>query len=361
VKSIDLRLIVGGMPLFVIVLTGGTVRGQDFPQTSAAARSSVVHGFKQSSLPLLHRFASSDPAAVSTALVEKLCTTPCPHPRVRTPGNMLEVTNGDWSLQILGDGTSARFQDSAVGKRAHSLAEMDSDRTTASALEQAGRKFIASKLASVIILGPEEELVPVRTDYRIEGGYNVKTRETTRSVVANRIVFGRTTGGVPIVGGGSTVVLTFANDGSLESFQYDWPKYGATTVRAVVNVEEILRRVQKVVGMRTGVPIANPSARAPKDEGPTYAVELTKNTILRKLECGYYDPGFLVRTPNAAVQPGCVYHAVSQGEDGTRSGVAGAVPGAAQIEPDAAWPEAVVLRGPSPNEKPIVPGSSRSQ
>jgi hypothetical protein len=361
VKSTDLRLIVGALSLFATVLPGSRARGQDFPQTSAAAESAIAHGFKRSSLPLLQRSASGDPTAVSRALIEKLCPAPCPPPTVRAPGNMLQVTTNYWSLQIIGDGTSARFQDLEVGKRAHSLAKTHRDRTAATALEQAGRKFIASKLASVIVLGPEEELVPVRTDYRIEGGYNVKTRESIRSVVANRIVFGRAVGGVPIVGGGSTVVLTFANDGSLESFQYDWPKYEAATGRAVVSLEEILRRVQTVVGMRMGIPIANPSARAPKDEGPKYAIELTKNTVLRKLECGYYDPGFLARTPSAAVQPGCVYHAVSQAEDGTRSGFAGAVPGAAQIEPDAAWAEAGVLRGPSPNAEPIVPQSSRSQ
>ncbi len=347
--------------LLLIVLVGNTVRGQDFPETSAAAQLSITHGFKQSSLPLLHRFASGDPAEMSTALVEKLCPTPCPHPTANTPGNMLEITTSYWSLQMLGDGSSAKFQDAEVQKRAHLLAKPYSERMAATALERAGRKVIESKLASVIVLGPEEELVPLRTDYRIEGGYNLKTRETVRSIVANRIVFGRTIAGVPIVGGGSTVVITFTNDGSLESFQYDWPKYEVATHQPVVNVDEIRRRIKKVIGVRIGAPVANLYSEAPKTEEPTYAIELTKNTVLRKLECGYYDPGINGGAATMVIQPGCVYHAVFQGEDGTRAGFAGAVPGAAQIQPDAGWPEAVILRGPSLNQQPIVPGSSRPQ
>jgi hypothetical protein len=38
----------------------------------------------------------------------------------------------------------------------------------------------------------------------------------TCSVAANRVVFGRTLNGVLVVGNGSTVVVTFANDGSME-------------------------------------------------------------------------------------------------------------------------------------------------
>jgi hypothetical protein len=173
-------------------------------------------------------------------------------------------------------------------------------------------------------------------------------------------VFGGTIRGVPVVGGGGRVVFTFANDGALESFQYDWPQYQIDNPRTVVAIADILDRVQAVIGDRMGVP-TSPTTRVPKGEGRTYAVELMPNTVLQKLECGYYDPGVLAREAAAVVQPGCVYHVVHQSDDGRRAGFAGAVPAAAQIEPDPGWREAVFLRGPSPSQPPLLPAPSRAQ
>src|SRR4051812_18029593 len=116
-KMIQALLGVGALSLSGAVLGDNTAHGQDFPKTSADAQLSITQGFEQSSLPLLHRMATSDPDAVSAGLVEKLCPPPCPPLGRRTPGNMLEVTSSYWSLQILGDGTAARFQDLKVRKR----------------------------------------------------------------------------------------------------------------------------------------------------------------------------------------------------------------------------------------------------
>jgi hypothetical protein len=127
-----------------------------------------------------------------------------------------------------------------------------------------------------------------------------------------------------------------------------------------VAIADILDRVQAVIGDRMGVP-TSPTTRVPKGEGRTYAVELMPNTVLQKLECGYYDPGVLAREAAAVVQPGCVYHVVHQSDDGRRAGFAGAVPAAAQIEPDPGWREAVFLRGPSPSQPPLLPAPSRAQ
>jgi hypothetical protein len=359
-KAIVLCSVVGATFVFGTVLGTDDAYGEDFPQASEAARTSITQGFKQRSLPLLRRVGAGEPDVVSAGLVENLCPSPCSPPSTRSPGNMLQVIGTNWSLQVLGDGTAARFRDLGVGKRAHTLAKDLSRKTSAPALERTGREFIAAKLASVIVLGPEEELVPVRIDYRVEGIQNVKTRETTHSVVANRIVFGRTLRGIPIVGGGSTVILTFANDGSLESFQYDWPKYQIANMRPVVSIEEILERMQRVIGFRMGIPTSTFLARLPPTAVPPSGIELSKNTQLKSLECGYYDPGFGARDANAPVQPGCVYHVVSKSEDGIRSAFSGAVPAATRIEPDATWPEADMLLGARPGEKPVVPGPSRS-
>ncbi|HXP70776.1 MAG TPA: hypothetical protein VOA88_15950 [Candidatus Dormibacteraeota bacterium] len=360
-NSKELWLATGMLAALAVFPGVDSVRGQERARSNGDSPSPIEYGFKRPSLPLLRRGALKDVGSVSAALVEKLCPAPCRHPAADTPGNMIEVATESWSLQVLGDGSAVRFRDVEVSKRAHRLAKSYSDRASAAALESEGRKFIEARLASVIILGPGEELVPVRTEYRIEGGHNLKTHETVRSVTASHIVFGRTIRGTPVVGGGSTIVLTFANDGSVESFQYDWPKYeeAMSTPRDVVGGQEILRRVEKVISMRVGIPSGNLTERKSRGEGAATAIELSKNMTLQKLECGYYDPGYVARVPEAAVQAGCVYHAVSRGEHGIRAGFAGAVPGAVQIEADAGWPEAGALRRVGSGLEQIVPQSSR--
>jgi hypothetical protein len=357
-KNIRLCFAAGAPFVMGAVLAGSVVWGQDLPQTSADAHLSITHGFEQSSLALLRRVAFGPLDSVSGELLNKLCPAPCPDVSKSSPGNMIKFNTSHWSLELLGDGTAARYQNLDALKGPHALLKAYTQRSQATELEQAGHNFITSKLSSLITLGTDEKLVPVRTDYRIEGSYNLKTGDTNRSVVANRIVFGRTIHGVPIVGGGSTVVLTFTNDGSLESFRYDWPRYELADARSVVTIEELLSRVQRVVGMRAGVPLAASPPKVSPGNGATYTIDLMKNTVLRKLECGYYDPGFTARETRAVVQPGCVYHAVFQNEEGTRAAFAGAVPGTAQIELDASWAESVMLRGPQPSDKPSVPGSA---
>jgi hypothetical protein len=344
-----------------VLIGSSPVLADDFPETSAAAQYSMTRGFRQSSLPLLRRLGGDGPDSVSAALLGKLCPNPCANAITRNPGSFREITSGSWSLQILGDGTGARFRNLDVGRRTHSLAEDESQKASGESLIRLGQAYISENLASVIVLGTEERLVPSRTDYRIEAGQDLRTQQVTRTVVANRIVFGRLIRGVPVVGGGSAVVLTFANDGALESFQYDWPKYEIANPVSVVDIGGILDRVQKVVGLRMGIPISSSPRALPRGQGPGYDVELTRNTVLQKLECGYYDPGFVAREPGAPVQPGCVYKVLARSESGTRMGIAGAIPGTALIEPDAGWREAVTLRGPGAGEKPIMPETGRMQ
>ena len=343
-----------------LMLSVGQALGADSRETSDAAGFSIALGFKQSSMPLLRRVAGDAPDAVSAALLQKLCSGQCPPLSRSAPINRLEAASDTWSLQVLGDGTAARYRNMEVGGRERAIAKEKTQQLSAESLYRAGRDFIDAKLASVIVAGPDEKIVPVRIDYRVEGGMNLGTGETTRSVVASRVVFGRMIRDTPVVGGGSRIALTFAADGSLVLFQYDWPKYeyeAGAAARSVVDLEGILERVRGAVGLRLGVP----SSTAPISAFGGQGVELLKNTVLRKLECGYYDPGFSAREASAPVQPGCVYEAVSQNEAGGRSALSGAVPAAAFVEPDPSWPEAARPRAPAPNEIPLVPGPARAQ
>jgi hypothetical protein len=175
--------------------------------------------------------------------------------------------------------------------------------------------------------------------------------------VASRIVFGRTLHGVRVVGAGSSVVITFANDGSVESFQYDWPRYGEGASQNVTQAGEILRRVQKVLFVRSDVTAPPPPLAVPAGPPAAYPLPLGTGISLQKLECGYFDPGSSLRNSSGEVQPGCVYHAVEQTANRMRRGFAGAVPAGNAFDPDAAWIENILLRGEVSAQSP-PPGSA---
>src|SRR5271167_1768951 len=143
-KRIDWVLLASVWCASGAILAGGTARAEDFPQTTAAAQRSVTQGFKQSSLPLLRREVTGNSAAVKASLLEKLCPAPCLSQSTISLGNTLRVTGDHWSLEIKGDGDSARFRDLQVEGRAHSLAKPPAQRMSPAELEKAGRAFIAA-------------------------------------------------------------------------------------------------------------------------------------------------------------------------------------------------------------------------
>jgi hypothetical protein len=80
-----------------------------------------------------------------------------------------------------------------------------------------------------------------------------------------RVVLSREIGGIPVVGAGSKVTVTFLNDGSLVSFRYDWPVYTRTgRAQAMASPTEVLRRLQRVSGVRTKAEVDRALAAPPK-------------------------------------------------------------------------------------------------
>jgi hypothetical protein len=277
--------------LLITFLTLGVLaHAEDFAAKAALKQTSMTQGFTQATLPVLHRVTGIAPQI-------KVCT-----------GCVFSVS---------ADASAADFRDPSVEAKAHSLAKPLEQKMSLKALDQAGRKFISSNLAGAISLAPGEEMVPLSTDYRVEGEQDLSTGKVTRNVVANRVVFGRTINGVSVVGNGSTVVVTFANDGSVESFHYDWPKYEVeiSAPQSMAVASTLLDRVEQVVG---------------------------PSTKLQTLQCGYYDPG--AGSGHSQVQPGCLYHAVFTDTTGVRQGYSGAVPGGLQFEADAKWKESQLLK-----------------
>jgi len=261
----------------------------------------------------------------------------------------IRAVGDTWRLDVFGDGSGAEFLDQAATARTHDSGVNPSKAMTNQALETAGRAYIDRTLSKVIVLHPGERLVPVATSFRTEGGVAKDGSMPYSAVVANRIIFSREINGFPVVGAGSKVTITFLNDGSVESFRYDWPNYVQTgRVQRLAGSREILRRVQRVASVRTNRDVIGEITVPPNIESITQPMSLGDTVQLQDLKCGYYDPGFMNRDPQAPVQAGCYYHVVHrQGVDPyvTTAAYSGAVPSAKLPERDSRWPEAAVLRG----------------
>jgi hypothetical protein len=334
-KNMNLSFAAGAALIASVMIASSTARAEELPQAKAQQQFSVTQGFREPALAVLHRTGAAGQNKTSAALIENMGLGSAS--QSSKVGDTLHLTGKQWALEVTADGTGAEYRDKAVEARAHSLGKPLSEKMSAADLEQKGRAFIASKLASQIVLGADEELVALRADYRTEGGHDLATGEISQAVVANRIVFSRTLHGVPVVGNGSKVILTFINDGSLESFRYDWPQYRAAASQNLVDAGQILSRVQKVIGVRNGVATPTAGVPVPSSEGEAYPVALTPNTNLQALACGYYDASSFAGHAAQSVQPGCTYLAVFQDPNGARAGYSGAVPAGAQFEQDPTW------------------------
>lgn len=318
-----------------------------FARSDAHAARSLVNGVGTASLPVLVR-DTSNPAVVASVLLSTLCESRCNEVARSDLPDRKRFNGNGFHLEVFGDGSLVEFVNEVASASARSQPPTSVPMTPA-ALESAARSFIATKLASQIVLGPGESLVPEAVANRTVGGGAVHgpmeaAMEPAR-VTGNRIIFTREIDGVPVVGNGSKVIVTFLNDGTVESFRYDWPHYTKSgRITNSLSSAEIIGRVQQVVGMRTGAPPQSFVVPA----GASTPLPLGQNMTLNRLACGYFDAGLTNRATSAVVQSGCYYHALhSMTHDGVvlQAGYAGAVPGSGTPENDVSWPELAVLSG----------------
>jgi hypothetical protein len=251
------------------------------------------------------------------------------------------------------DGTSGIYVDRDVSDRASALVVPQGQELSTTDLDRLGRAFIANHLSDVVQVAPGEDLVSLRTASRKIAYQSTDGTDTGSGVSGGIVVFGRTVNGVPVVGGGSRITIAFANDGSVESFQYDWPSYrpSAQSAQGIVGIDAILQRLQKVALGPGESPASASAARSG-------ALTTTGGVQLQDLDCGYFDPGVQTRDPSAPVQTACAYHVVRQLSASGRHGMSGAVPAGSSVEADGKWREALMLRGTAPTiiVPPDAPG-----
>jgi len=184
---------------------------------------------------------------------------------------------------LKGDGSAAKVSNYDYLDK--SLRVLPTDRPQLDILETMGRRFVETELKDFVRLGKDEELVPMKTEYQIddEGRGNETLKE---ELVASTIIFGRRVGGVDVLGAGSKVMVTFANDGIPVAFAYDWPEYRATGQKQdVLDISLIRERASALATMRFG----------------------SESVDIRRFECGYVDRGARRARSDlqAPIQAGC--------------------------------------------------------
>jgi hypothetical protein len=192
---------------------------------------------------------------------------------------------------------------------------------TTAELEARGRQFISSVLADQIVLGKSEQLEVWRTSYELElsGSGDANPGAVQQKVAANKIVFTRAVGEVPVLGPGSKVSVTFANDGAVIGFQYDWSDVAATGTTKHSALASVVNGRVKALLQAHG-----------------------QNVGLTRLECGYYDTGAIVVPSLGQIQAGCVAESVVT-QSGTLAGFTDAVPASDVVDRDPAWPETLLI------------------
>ncbi len=309
---------------------------------------------KLDSVPVLMRQREIDPTTKLALLRESIPAAKSTPSEPEKLKDRVRISGSTWRLDVFGDGSGAEFADADALDRAHSSGVQSSQAMSNQALETNGRAFVERTLSRLIVLQPDERLVLATTSRRTEGGVAPGGERAYSAVVANRVVFGREIGGIPVVGAGSKVTVTFLNDGSVASFRYDWPVYTRTgRMQAMAAPIEVLRRLQRVSGVRTKADVDRALAAPPDLGSITAPIKLGATVELQDMKCGYYDPGFALRDPAAPIQAGCYYHLLEtrgEGQYVTTAGYSGAVPAGAPFEPDSRWPEVNVLRGVKPQE-----------
>lgn len=300
-------------------------------RVSLDAKSRRV-GVGHPSLPILVRLAGPGREMATAKLLNRLGASSSLSVRIEA-GATTEVsddrsrtTAGDWSLTVFADGTKAKFQNYAYLTRHPELIRKVERRMPQEEAEKRGAAFIASELSEFVVVGSNEALVPLKTIYEIRQAQSVNSKTPDPAeAVSTTAVFSRTVNGVAIVGTGSKVAVTMANDGKVVAFDYDWAPlaYGGEQ-QEVLGLSSINRRAAGLSG---------------KNMSPG-------SVAMKHFECGYADLGARKAGSGSVLQPACVLQyldekAVAGGI--ITSGHGYLIPTGVNVRADKGWPEAQAL------------------
>jgi len=223
-------------------------------------------------------------------------------------------------LDIIADGSKLRVRGAIDDVK--KIERAGAGRIEKKELEELGRRFVGEALSALVKLGKNETLtfLGVRYLYDGEAGTEAVVSQEREQVIASIAIFGREVAGLPIVGSGSKVGVWFDNSREPIGFDVDWPVYRVSSrVQRVLSQTELARRVAATI-----VPLGG-----------------TKDTTVRRFECGYVDLGATRRTK--IVQAGCSIAFEGRSEGGEAWGRTEFVPAGTRVLEEARWPLANAL------------------
>jgi len=224
-------------------------------------------------------------------------------------------------LDVIADGSKLRVRGAI--DNAKEIERAGAGRIEKKELEDLGRRFVREALSPLVKLGKGETLTFLGVRYLYDGEAGTEAAATSQErerVIASIAIFGREVAGLPIVGSGSKVAVWFDNSREPVGFDVDWPVYRVSSrVQRVLSQTELARRVAA-----TTVPLGG-----------------TKDTTVRRFECGYVDLGATRRTK--VMQAGCSITLEGRGEGGEAWGRTEFVPAGTCVLKEARWPLANAL------------------
>lgn len=322
----------GGLTL----CAGGDAQAADFAHRATLNSTSQRIGIGRTAVELLVPQAGRGASAIGDALLRQFGTSTT---GVTTAGKVSVVSrpqrvrylSDDWYLEVLGDGTAARYRNFQRIAAAADATYGKSVKMDHGTLERLGREFILSDLRSFVTVGTSEQLVASHSAYRVDSiSQDATTAPVQQSAAVSTVIFSRTVNGVAVVGPGSKVAVLFDANHSIVGFDFDWPTYGSAG------------RTQTTLGL--AATHSRASTVLPNDP-------FGAGRTLERLECGYYDGGARKRATATPIQPACLYHYTSLKRtlddagavEETRAAFAEPLPVGTTVEADPKWPEALAL------------------
>jgi hypothetical protein len=328
------------------------------PATAAAERSaerashvllSERHGFSERVVQLQRKLPGPGRELVVNRFMSKLANTGVEAlhvdgaQAVRATDGVSVVSGRGWKLRVAGNGERVGYVNfDYLEQRARQARIPVAQAPRIAALEPRAREFIRSELADSIKLGKNERLIAWKTLHRIDSEGDASGAHQTEGVAATVIDFKREIDGLPVLGPGSTVSITFATDGSIAGFDYDWASFeqAGKTVRTAA-APKLLKRLETLTRRRQALKPSTTAAALAGQAQPRARVKRTD----RDFVCGYHDAGSESAVSDAIVQPACVHQYVEQDtETGITAGIVSVVPLADTISPVGGWAETSLLR-----------------
>lgn len=324
----------------LVVAAALPLAAADFAARKQLQQRSVNEGVGVARLPLLGVKAGPGRALALSAVrarlgngIEQITFSGTPQ-EAHGARSIVQAT-GTWRLEVAADGRKARYRNFGYVDSPANRGVPVGQRPSQDALERKARSFATSTLRDLVRLGPGEELVPLYTEYQVNGGGSTApgSPRDPEVVVGANVVYGRSIDGVHIIGAGSKLAVMFGADGTLVGFDYDWPEYTR------------LPRVQRVVSAET---VRRRSRELGAEDDQTRA---------DRIECGYFDPGSGRRDPAAPLQAACAVftvrrpivdpavHARDRASGHLLIARVSFIPAGETVESDARWPEAQRLSG----------------